>query len=138
MKPEDCKIGTRIANVGYPHQVGHIAGEVTVTRLGVDMVIVEWDGQGYPDRDLCDNLILEDEGIKLQIQLDAERLTMEKNFEEFKELFAAKMKLAADEILGAAKLLGGNTDDLTKYQNEVQPVLDAINSIGWHSSSNHC
>lgn len=49
MKPEDCKIGTRVANVNYPTQIGHIAGEITINIDGDAMVIVEWDGQGYPD-----------------------------------------------------------------------------------------
>lgn len=48
------------------------------------------------------------------------------------------MQSAADMVAAAAKLLGGNTDNLTKYQNEIQPVLDAINNIGWRTSSNHC
>lgn len=121
--------GIRVSEYGEAPDYG------TVTDiLSSGKVVVKWDSEWKNRR----AAFTDPSELMLESDIKTEYSRLDKEFDEVKKQVKAKMKEAGKIIADAHKLAQTTGNNLQELYDAIQPLEDAMDKAGWHTSSWGC
>jgi hypothetical protein len=108
---------------------GTVVGEEL--RDGKSRVLVSWKGYNDP-------VAVESSELILEAKANKQIAVLEKEFNKLTKGIEVKMKAASKAILEAHKVANKLGLDDMSYLTAVSPLMDAMEEVGWQTSSLSC
>lgn len=135
MFTKDARVSERVTKSNVKHNDPPRKGVVIALTDDPNRVVVDWDKTNWGKSEVAK---VDVSGLMLEADGTAEFDRLSAEFEKMQEAIHGVVQEAADKLTEAMKMAQANGEELAELHEAVYPLMRAMNSAGWRTSSLHC
>lgn len=136
MFTKDARVSQKVTKSNVKHNDPPRKGTVIALTDDPNKVVVEWD-KGWSSAK-SEVAKVDVSGLMLEAAAAAEFDRLSAEFEKVEEAIRLVVQESADKLTEAMKMASAHGEELAELHEAVYPLLRAMDSAGWRTSSLHC